>query len=172
MDPYTKLAKLAVETFVKANKVIAPPANLPKEFFDNQAGVFVTIYKNGQLRGCIGTYLPTKKNIAQEIISSAVFAAQDPRFFPVQVSELPSLSYEVSILSKPEPVHSLAELDPKEYGVLVKARPSEKSGLLLPGLDGVDTIEKQITIACQKAGIDPKRERFSIYKFSTKKYNE
>ena len=172
MNPYINLAKLAVETFVRENKIISPPRSLPNDFFKNKAGVFVTIYKNGQLRGCVGTYLPTQENIAKEIISSAVFAAQDPRFLPIAKDELGSLSYEVSILSKPEPIKSLAELDPKKYGVLVKAASSGKSGLLLPDLEGVDTIEKQIAIACQKAGIDPEKEEFSIYKFSTKKYNE
>ena len=169
MNPYINLAKLAVETFVRENKIISPPRSLPNDFFKNKAGVFVTIYKNGQLRGCVGTYLPTQENIAKEIISSAVFAAQDPRFLPITKDELGSLSYEVSILSKPEPIKSLAELDPKKYGVLVKAASSGKSGLLLPDLEGVDTIEKQIAIACQKAGIDPEKEEFSIYKFSTKK---
>jgi AmmeMemoRadiSam system protein A len=177
MDPYITLAKSAIETFVKEGKAIDLPEGLPKEFFTKQSGVFVSIYKalpGGErkrtLRGCIGTYLPTKKNLAEEIISNAISASQDPRFLPLQIEELPYLSYEVYILDKPEPVKSLSELDPKKYGILVKS--SYKSGLLLPDLEGVDTPEKQVLIACQKAGIDPTKESIIIYKFEAIKHSE
>ncbi len=198
MNPYILLAKSAVEAYVKEGKIITPPKNLPKEFFSKKAGVFVTIEKENNLRGlhrsqaklvlrgCIGTYLPTRKNLAQEIIYNAIAAAtEDYRFSPIQEQELPFLSYTVYILGKPELVKSLKELNPKKYGIIVKTAPvvspdktdvvfnghrTFKSGLLLPDLEGIDTPEKQISIACQKAGIDPYIEKIIIYKFTAKKY--
>lgn len=185
-----QLAKLAIETYLKEGKIIEPPQDLPKEFLEEKAGTFVTIEKNQELRGCIGTYLPTRPNIAQEVIRNAIAAAsKDYRFGPVQINELPYLSYIVYVLNLPEPVKGVKELDPKKYGIIVKTSPfiypgqnnnnilegsffssKSKTGLLLPDLKGVDTIEDQIFIACQKAGIDPQKEKFFIYKFTAKKY--
>lgn len=171
MNPYVFLAKLAVEAHIKEGKIINPPANLPEEFFREKAGVFVSLHQNKKLRGCIGTYLPTKENLAQEIIHNAIAAAtEDWRFEPIQEKELSSLSYAVYILSEPELVKDLRELNPKKYGILIKSPSSHKSGLLLPGLEGIETKEKQIFLACQKAGIDPDQESFLIYKFVAKKY--
>jgi len=184
MDLLVSLAKLAIETFIKEGKIISPPKDLPKEFFEKRAGTFVTIEKNGNLRGCIGTYLPIRKNIAEEVISNVIAAAtEDYRFGPVKKEELPSLSYTVYILNEPELVKDLKELDPKKYGIIVKTVPISpsgdvvfnghfvaKTGLLLPDLKGIDTIEKQITIACQKGGIDPQREKILIYRFTVQKY--
>lgn len=173
----TLLAKKAVETFIKKNEIIFPPDDLPKEFLNQGAGTFVTIEKNGKLRGCIGTYLPTKENIAQEVIQNAIAAAtQDYRFGKINEDELPYLSYTVYILNKPKLIKSIEELDPKKYGVIVKSLPAAKgnfifkTGLLLPGLEDVNTIDEQISIACQKAGINPNKEKFLIYKFTVKKY--
>lgn len=186
MHPLVLLAKSAVETFIKKGKIISSPNDLPKEYFERKAGTFVTIEKNGELRGCIGTYLPTRINIVEEIIHNAIAAAtQDYRFDPIQKDELPYLSYTVYILSEPEPVKDLKELDPKKFGIIVKTGPFTfpnekvvileesipyKTGLLLPDLEGVDTIEKQILIACQKGGIDPNKEKIFIYKFRVEKY--
>jgi len=186
MNLYLLLAKQAIENYIKEGKIISLPEDLPEEFLTRKAGTFVTIEKDGELRGCIGTYLPTKENIAQEIICNAIAAAtEDYRFGPVEEEELSSLSYTVYILSEPELVKNLKELDPKKYGIIVKTMPIThpdgtdvvfnghivaKTGLLLPGLDGVDTIEKQISIACQKGGIDPSREKILIYKFTVEKY--
>jgi AmmeMemoRadiSam system protein A len=188
------LAKKAVETFIKEGRIVSLPNNLPKEFFEKKAGTFVTIEKNGELRGCIGTYLPIRENIAKEVIQNAIAAAtEDWRFGPVRKEELPYLSYTVYILSEPELVKDISELDPKKYGIIVKTVPIianfhefeheysrmdvvfnghfvPKTGVLLPDLEGVDTVEKQISIACQKAGIDPQREKFLIYKFTVEKY--
>jgi uncharacterized protein (TIGR00296 family) len=181
MSPYLDLAKSAVEHFVKKGEFIVPPKSLPKELLKKKAGVFISIHKREKLRGlpfdeqkrilrgCIGSYLPAKKSLAEEIISSAVSASQDPRFLPIQKEELPYLIYEVYVLDKPEPVKDIRELDPKECGVLVKSA-SFKSGLLLPGLEGIRTPEEQIYIACQKAGINPLEEKIIIYKFKAEKY--
>lgn len=169
MSIYTRLAKMAVENYIKEGKVITPPKDAPGELLNKKAGVFVTITKNGDLRGCIGTYLPTKDNIAKEIISNAILAAtEDDRFGSVKIEELPNLSYTVYILDKPEPIKNIDELDPQKYGIIVQS--GFKSGLLLPGLEDIDSREKQIFYACQKAGIDPQVDPISIYKFKAQKY--
>jgi len=186
MNSLVLFVKQAVENYVREGKVISPPADLPEEFLKRRAGTFVTIEKAGQLRGCIGTYLPTKENIAEEIIFNAIAAAtEDYRFGPIQKEELPHLSYTVYILSEPELIKDIKELNPKKFGIIVKTIPISrangtdvvfnghsvpKSGLLLPDLEGIDTVEKQISIACQKAGIDPTKEKILIYKFSAEKY--
>ena len=185
MNQYVWFAKNAVENYIKERKILEPVKDLPDEFL-RKAGVFVTIEKDGRLRGCIGTYLPTKKNIAQEIIHNAIAAAtEDYRFSPTQEQELPKLSYTVYILNKPELVKDISELNPKKYGIIVKSQsfsagsdvifaPSPsvhcKTGLLLPDLEGINTAEKQISIACQKANINPETEKITIYKFSVEKY--
>lgn len=185
MHQLVLLAKLAVEGYIKEGKVIEPPGDLPEEFLKRRSGTFVTIEKNGELRGCIGTYLPTRPNIAEEIIRNAIAAAsEDWRFGPIQKEELPSLSYTVYILSYPEPVKDFKELDPKKFGIIVKTLPIippngtdvvfnghfiSKTGVLLPDLEGVDTVEKQIFVACQKAEIDTQKEKFLIYKFEVEK---
>ncbi len=184
MHPLVLLARLAIEKFIKEGEVIPSPENLPKEFLERKAGTFVTIEKNGELRGCIGTYLPLRENIAEEIIHNAISAAtEDYRFGPIKKEELLYLSYTVYILNEPELVKDLKELDPKKYGIIVKTVPitpsgdvvfnghlAPKSGLLLPDLEGVDTIEKQLLITCQKGGIDPTQEKILIYKFTVEKY--
>jgi len=181
-----ELAKEAIENYIKEGKVISLPEDLPGEFLSRKAGTFVTIEKNGELRGCIGTYLPLRQNIAEEIIHNAIAAVtEDYRFGPVQKEELPHLSYTVYILSEPELVKNIKELDPKKYGIIIKTMPITrpngtdvvfnghfvaKTGLLLPDLEGVDTIEKQISITCQKGGIDPTKEKILIYRFTVEKY--
>ena len=188
MNPYTLLAKLAVETYVKEKKIILPPKNLPKELLTKRAGAFVTIEKEGRLRGCIGTYLPTKENLAKEIIQNAVAAAtEDYRFGQIRAEELPRLSYVVYVLQKPRLVKNIKELNPKKYGIIIRNIPifysdykkdtvmfngvtPPKSGLLLPDLEGINTVEEQISIACQKAGIDPTVEQILIYKFTAEKH--
>ena len=186
MNPYIFLAKEAVENYIKEKKIISPPEDLPGEFLTRRAGTFVTIMKNGELRGCIGTYLPTKINIAQEVIHNAVAAAtEDYRFGPIQETELPELSYTVYVLSEPELVKNINELDSKKYGIIIKTTPIlspnrtdvvfnghvvAKSALLLPDLEKIDTIEKQISIACQKGGINPTKEKIIIYRFTVEKY--
>src|SRR4030042_4216748 len=167
-----ELAKLAVENYIKEGKIISPPDNLPKQFLKRKGGVFVTIEEIGKLRGCIGTYLPTRKSIAEEIIYNSISSATDDyRFGPVQKEELPYLSYTVNILSEPKPVKNIKELNPKKFGIIVKTlNPSLKCGLLLPDLDDVDIVEQQIQICCQKAGINPNEEKIIIYKFTAEKY--
>lgn len=164
-DPYVSLAREALEHYVKSGKRISLPQNLPEELTGRQAGVFVSIKKNGNLRGCIGTIVPTQKNVACEIICNAIASGtDDPRFSPVAASELADLAFSVDILFPAEPVTDRAALDVKRYGVIVTR--GMRRGLLLPNLDGIDTVEMQLEIACQKAGIHPSQdyaiERFEV----------
>ena len=153
-DAYVKLARKSAESFVKTGRYLPLPSRkeLPEEMFSERAGVFVSVHKHGKLRGCIGTFLPVTDCIAKEIIDNAVSAvSRDPRFDPVTADELPWLEINVDVLSTPERIRSKDELDVKRYGVIVSS--GRKRGLLLPDLDGVDTVEQQIDIARQKAGI-------------------
>ena len=161
-----KLARYSLEHFVKTGEVVKLPKT-STELTENSAGVFVCIKSHGQLRGCIGTISPTTENIAHEILRNAVSAAsEDPRFPLVKEHELPDLVYTVDVLAPPEPAE-VSELDVERYGVIVTSR--HKRGLLLPNLDGVDTVEQQLGIAKQKAGID-EDEAFGIERFEVKRY--
>lgn len=169
MDPYVKLAQTAIEAYIGERRVIAPPEDLPKELLEKKAGVFVTIMQAKELKGCIGTYLPQAKNIAEETIRNAIAAAtEDYRFSPIRETDLGSLSYTVYLLGEPAEVKKENELNPKKFGIIVKS--GRKTGLLLPDLEGVETIEQQVSIACQKGGIDPAQDRFSVYKFTAEKH--
>ena len=139
------------------------PGWVPDELLNRQAGAFVSIHKFGGLRGCIGTIAATQKNLAQEIINNAVSAvSKDPRFDPVTEDELKYLDINVDVLGDAEPIKSPAELDVKKYGVIVQS--GYKRGLLLPDLDGVDTVEQQIDIARRKGGIAPD-EKIELFRF-------
>jgi uncharacterized protein, PH0010 family len=133
-----------------------------------RAGVFVSIHKHGELRGCIGTFEPAKSNVAEEIIANAISSAtRDPRFPPVDASELADLEYSVDILTEPEPIKDIEELDPKKYGIIVES--GFRRGLLLPDLEGVDTVEEQIAICRLKAGISYS-EPVSLYRFQVRRF--
>ncbi len=141
---------------------------LPEEL-QKPAGVFVSLKKQGQLRGCIGTILPMQANAAAEIIRNAVSAATaDPRFPRVQPVELEQLEVSVDILGEPERIDSISKLDPRRYGVIV--RRGGRSGVLLPDLEGVNTVEEQVSIACNKAGIKPD-EPIEMYRFEVVRYH-
>ncbi|GAI15002.1 unnamed protein product [marine sediment metagenome] len=166
---YVRLARETIENYIKQGKIITPPLGLPEEMINQKAGVFVSLKKKGNLRGCIGTFIPTQENIAQEIIKNAISAAvDDPRFSSVNVSELKDLSISVDVLSAPEEVKDISQLDPKKYGVIVSS--GYKKGLLLPDLEGVDTVEYQMDIAKRKAGIYP-GEKVKLYRFEVKRYH-
>ena len=163
-DPWVKLARLSLETYVKTGRRLERlPEGLPAGMTDRSAGAFVSLHAHGQLRGCIGTTGPTTESVAWEIVQNAVSAcSRDPRFIPVSAEELDGLEYSVDVLGKPEPVSSPAELDVKKYGVIVSC--GGRRGLLLPDLEGVDTVERQIDIARQKGGIGP-GEKYALERF-------
>ncbi|TEB11322.1 AmmeMemoRadiSam system protein A [Pelotomaculum propionicicum] len=161
-----KLARATLESHVSGSP---PPdtAEVPEEF-RGRAGVFVSIKKNGSLRGCIGTIEPTKASIVDEVTANAINAGiHDPRFQPVRREELSDLEYSVDVLQPPEPIDDIDELDPKKYGVIVRS--GRKSGLLLPNLEGINSAVEQVEIARQKAGIGPdepvRMERFEVTRY-------
>ena len=164
-DAYVQLAKESLEAYILNHQTIAVPEGLPPEMTAEQAGAFVSIHKHGKLRGCIGTIQATTGCVAEEIIQNAISAStRDPRFEPITPDELKWLEINVDVLMPPEPIESEAELDVKRYGVIVSS--GRKRGLLLPDLDGVDTVEQQVSIAMQKGGIRPgenvRLERFEV----------
>ena len=164
-DPYVRLARKTVEEYVAAQKKPEVPDWATADMLKNRAGVFVSIHKDGKLRGCIGTFLPTRDSIAREIIDNAVSAAtRDPRFDPIRPEELRWLEINVDVLSAPEKIRGTEELDVKKYGVIVSS--GSRRGLLLPDLDGVDTVEEQVSIARRKGGIRENEpvtlERFEV----------
>lgn len=164
--PLVRLAREAVETFVRDGRIIEP-TDLSEEMLE-QAGAFVSIKKSGELRGCIGTLEPTQDNLALEVVRNAIDSAtRDPRFLEVTPDELADLSYSVDVLSPAEPVAGPDELDPKRYGIIVRLGP--RRGLLLPDLEGVSTVEAQISIAKDKAGIPPE-ESPELFRFTVRRY--
>ena len=166
LPPLVQLAKKTVETFVKEGKTPEPGELTPE--MKEKAGVFVSIHKQGELRGCIGTFEPTTKNVADEVINNAISSAtRDPRFPPIAPNELKDLDYSVDVLTSPKPVKSPNHLDPKKYGVIVES--GFRRGLLLPDLEGVDSVDYQIDICRQKAGIMPD-EPIKLYRFEVKRY--
>ncbi len=164
MDAYVKLARDTINNFVRGEK-LPDLTGLPDEMTTRRAGAFVSVHEFGMLRGCIGTISATCDNLAEEIRENAVSAvSRDPRFRPVKEEELDNLEINVDVLGDAEPISSPAELDVKKYGVIVTN--GMRRGLLLPDLDGVDTVEQQIDIARQKAGIRPSEpvelQRFEV----------
>ena len=167
MHPLVSLAKKSIENFIRGGKTISLPDPLTPEMAD-KAGVFVCIKKHGELRGCIGTFAPAEACVGSEIITNAISSAtKDPRFPSVRKEELDELDYSVDVLSCPERIGNVTELDPKKYGVIVSA--GYRRGLLLPDLEGVDTVEEQLRIAKMKAGI-AFDEKVEIYRFEVKRY--
>ncbi len=165
---YVRLARETLETYVKEERRIEVPEWVPDEFKTKRAGTFVSLKKGGMLRGCIGTIGPARVNVAEEIIYNAISAGiHDPRFPEVTEEELKDLVYSVDVLGNPERIQSLEELDVKRYGVIVTS--GFRRGLLLPDLEGIDTPEKQVDIALQKAGIRPSdhydMERFEVIRY-------
>ena len=153
-DDFVQWARKCVETFVQTGKPIDFNANRPEKLLNEHAGVFVTLKKNGVLRGCIGTTQPVYENIASEIWHNAISAcSKDPRFTPVLPDELDEITYSVDVLTPIKPVTPDVVLNPKIYGVVVQN--GNRRGLLLPDIEGVDTLSQQLQIARQKAGIGP-----------------
>lgn len=163
------LARRAVEHYVRTGALPPPPTDPPTAV--SQAGAaFVSLRMDKTLRGCIGTLVPTKSTLAEEIIANAVAAAvSDPRFPPVSVHELPALSYEVDLLGPIVPVTGEDDLDPDRYGVVVES--GRRRGVLLPALEGVTSSEQQVAIARTKAGIGPD-EPVTLYRFTVTRFRE
>ncbi|MFH1597729.1 MAG: AmmeMemoRadiSam system protein A [Patescibacteria group bacterium] len=170
MHQYPELARKAIETYIRSGKTIKPSTDTAAELINRAAACFVSLHTEGdQLRGCIGTILPTQPSLAQEIIANAIQAATgDPRFAPLTEPELADLEISVDVLTEPEQISGNQDLDPKKYGVIVRA--GSRSGLLLPDLDGVDTADQQVAIASQKGGIDLQRDKVDLFRFCVERY--
>lgn len=163
-----EIARKAIADFINEGKISDIPGEIPADL-NGRAGTFVSLHKGEDLRGCIGTFAPTKHNIAEEIIHNAVSAAtSDPRFPPVEKEELGDLEISVDVLSEPEKIKDASQLDAKKYGVIVKS--GVLRGLLLPDLEGVDTPQQQIEICKRKAGIW-NGEPAELYRFTVKRYS-
>jgi len=169
---YTKIAYLSIEKWLRTNKVHKEKLiNIETELKEKK-GCFVTIHtKNGQLRGCIGTIYPNYKNLFEEIVHNAIASAtRDSRFRELKIEELDEISLTVEILSQPEKIDSKIMLNPKIFGLIISDNMFRK-GILLPDIEGIDTIEEQIKIVKKKAGIfESERDDFEYFRFTTDKY--
>jgi AmmeMemoRadiSam system protein A len=163
------LARDAVERYVRSGLVAGRPHDLP-EALGRPSGVFVTLRVRGRLRGCVGTLAPARPDAAREIVACAIAAAStEPRFPPVRPDELAELRYEVDVVGILEDVADPGDLDPKIFGVLVEAE--GRRGVLLPDLDGVETVERQLEIARAKAGL-PAGAAVRLYRFRVRRFVE
>ena len=163
-DAYVRLARATINSWILERRRPVLPEDLPDEMLKDRAGVFVSLHKDGRLRGCIGTIQATRNNIAEEIVENGISAAtKDPRFSPVRPDELDALEISVDVLGKPERISSKEELDVKRYGVIVSK--GFRRGLLLPNLDGIDTVDEQISIALQKAGLSAREKNYEMERF-------
>jgi len=145
-----------------------PPAP-DDRLYERTAACFVTLKKHDELRGCIGTLEPAEASLGAEIARNAYSSAlRDPRFPPVREDELGALTVSVDVLAPSEPC-AVDELDPARYGVIVRA--GFRRGVLLPALDGIDTVAAQVGIALQKAGIRGD-EPFEVERFTVRRYRE
>ena len=167
---YVRLARASLEKFVRSGSRLSVEemAEFPDFFRKEKAGVFVCIKKRGELRGCIGTILPTRSDTLHETSELAISAGVgDPRFMPVTADELSELVYTVDVMGAPENA-TKDQLDEKKYGVIVTA--GRRRGLLLPNLEGVDSVEEQLDISCRKGGIDPS-EGYEIERFMVERHS-
>jgi AmmeMemoRadiSam system protein A/AmmeMemoRadiSam system protein B len=165
--PLVRLARDAVEAFVRDRRVLEPPS-LSLEGLPDRAACFVSLKTtDGAIRGCIGSVQPQKPDLPREVVRNAIDAATiDPRFSPVSDDELASLVYSVDVLSDPESIAGLGDLDPRRYGVVVQSE--HRRGLLLPDIEGVETAEEQVAIARSKALIGPD-EPLTLWRFEVKR---
>lgn len=167
-DEYVKLARKAIEKYILKEKKISIPKESCEKLFNEKAGVFVSLKTDSGLRGCMGTTSPICKNIGEEIIENAIKSAtMDSRFEIVDKSELCSLIINVDILSRPEYIEDIDLLEPKVYGLIVES--DYRRGLLLPNLDGINSVEEQIRIALNKGGINP-NDVYKMYRFTVERH--
>jgi AmmeMemoRadiSam system protein A len=169
-DPLVALARRAVESYVRERKVLEP-GPLP-EVGQRRSGVFVSLHlPDGSLRGCIGTTEPTRPGIEEEIVGNAICAAtRDPRFYALRPEELEGLDISVDVLGEAEEVSGMEELDPKRFGIIVRTADGRQA-LLLPDLEGVDTVDQQVRITCRKGGIDPDKDEYRIFRFEVERHH-
>jgi AmmeMemoRadiSam system protein A len=166
------LARRAVEAFVLHREILEGPTDPASALLLGPAACFVCLKTvAGQLRGCIGTVEPARHALAEEIVHNAIGAAtRDPRFAPVSADELKLLRYTVDVLERPEPA-ALEDLDPAQFGVIVEDNTGRRRGLLLPAIEGVESVLEQVRIATRKAGI-ASGEPYQLYRFRVRRFRE
>ncbi|MCF8378218.1 MAG: AmmeMemoRadiSam system protein A [Bacteroidales bacterium] len=173
-SPHAHLAYESIRSYLlKGNTNNLNITNLPPEFYDLRRACFVSLHlKDGSLRGCIGTLEPVEKNLYDEIVRNAISAAcNDRRFSPLKKSELSKIEISVDVLSLPEKISDINDLDPSIYGIIISDN-NYRRGVLLPAIDEIDTIEKQISIVMRKAGLsNAKWEDLSVFRFTTTRYH-
>ncbi|MFA5107402.1 MAG: AmmeMemoRadiSam system protein A [Patescibacteria group bacterium] len=170
MNYYVSLARQAIRSFLQSGMILAVPDDTPEALRHDRAAVFVSLHKNGELRGCIGTLEPTTDCVAEEVIANAIAAAtRDPRFEPMKLSELSQTDIKVDRLNTPEPA-TRGSLNPQKYGVIVQSR--QQRGVLLPDIEGVNTVAEQVSIAASKAGIDVTKDKYSLQRFTITRFSE
>ena len=161
------LGRRAIETYLRSHQLIEPPEPIPMEW-QAPSAAFVTLRKNGAMRGCVGSTRPTEATAAHELIRYAIASAvRDPRFHPVRLDEVPLLSIRVQLLDPAEPITDITRIDPRTQGIIVRS--GDRQALLLPGIDEVVTPEQQLRAACQKAGID-RHAALQVERFRTRTF--
>ena len=170
---YTRIALETIHNFLKGGNIDNIfLEKVPEELYSIRRGCFVSLHlKNSKLRGCIGTIEPVEENIYKEIIRNAISSAsRDSRFSPVVIDEMDDIEISVDVLSEPELVDSIEELDPAKYGLIISDGKYSRA-ILLPGLEGVETVEQQINIVKKKAGLENSaNHNLEFYRFTSKRY--
>ncbi|HHD2754116.1 TPA: AmmeMemoRadiSam system protein A [Clostridium perfringens] len=168
-NPYTKLARKNLDTYFNLGRLLTREEIEDKDLLEDRKGVFVSLKMNGELRGCIGTIMPTTDSVGEEIIRNSLSAAlNDPRFAPLKKEELVEIDISVDLLYPPEKAN-FEDLDPYNYGVIVTY--GNKKGLLLPNLEGVENKEEQLEIAMNKGGISPS-DKYTLERFKVERFKE
>lgn len=177
-DFVLKLARMAIENYVKTGQKLAVPKEYPKEMREKR-GVFVTVYKKGMLRGCIGLPFP-EKPLIEGLIEASVEVCNDPRFPPLSEQELSAITIEVSILSEPK----LIKTEPKNYRKFIEIgkdgliiRKGMQGALFLPKvpIEQGWNLEKYLENLCLKAGLKPDSwldPESKLYKFEAGVFSE
>jgi AmmeMemoRadiSam system protein A len=174
-DDYVKIARRSIDFYIKTGRKLDVEGesdfqNLKSlaELRSIKAGSFVSIHKDGALRGCMGTIEGVTESLLDEIIYNAISAcSKDPRFNPIEIEELMALDIKVDRLYEAELISDLNQLDVKKYGVIVEK--GLKRGLLLPNLEGISTVEEQVRIAMEKARINTS-EGVTYYRFEVERH--
>lgn len=173
--PYVVLAREAVARYLRGEGMYTFGTDIDSDesLWKIKRACFVSIkMRRGRaLRGCIGTLLPVRDTVDAEIVMNAVAAStRDQRFDPMVEDDLDDVIFSVDVLSSPEVIKDKSQLDHRKYGVIVSQGRGIRRGVLLPDLPGVGSVDQQLTIAAQKAGItsmnDVVIERFTVDRYS------
>ena len=167
------LAKESIKYFLDNQKLMVKPTDYPAEL-DEDLGVFVTLNKKNNLRGCIGYAEPIKPAIDATMEVALAAAFNDPRFPEVSEKEFDDLEFEVTVLTKPEVIEVahysqyLDEIEIGRDGLIIQK--GYARGLLLPqvAVENAFTTEEFLDHTCMKAGISADSwmdESCDVYKF-------